>query len=99
MILSSLVVVSFVPIIEWAVLLATLERVLWDMIPPSDNVVDGLSGMDCFYRFLFEVLIGGRRPSSHYFFQYLTRQTMEEELAGFGIPCLVSCLSCQFFKF
>jgi len=94
-----LVVVSFVPIVEWVVLSVAWEWVLRDVVPPSDDVVYGLSGVNCFYGLLFEVLIGEGCPSSHYLFQHLPRQAMEEELAGFGIPCLVSCLSCQFFEF
>ena len=51
--LPSLIVISVVPIIEWAVLSGVLEWVLQDMVPPSDDVVDHLTSANCFYGLLF----------------------------------------------
>ena len=65
--LPSLVVIPFVPIVERAILSVVWKGVLWDVISPSDDIVDGLVGTDCFYGFLFQVLIGEGCSSSHHF--------------------------------
>ena len=92
--MSSLVIISFVPIVKWAIWPVTRKWVLRDVVPPSDDVVNRLAGADYFYSFLLQVLIGEGCSSSHYFFQDLPGQAMEKELMGLGIPCLVPCLSC-----
>ncbi len=66
--MSSLVVISFVPVVERAILSVAREGVLRDVIPPSDDVIDGLMGADCFYGFLLQILIGEGCPSPHHFF-------------------------------
>ena len=68
------------------------------MVSPSNDIIDGLPSADCFYRFLFKVLVGEGRSSSHYFFQDLSWQPVKEELTSLGVSCLIPRLSCQFFE-
>ena len=52
MALSPLVIVSFVPVVEWTTLSVIGKGVLWDVVSPSDDVIDGLAGVNRFYGFL-----------------------------------------------
>jgi len=49
MTLSPLVIILVIPIVKGARSVSVLKWVLQYMVPPSDNVINCLTGSDCFY--------------------------------------------------
>jgi len=87
MALSPLIIILVVPKIKGVRSVVALEWVLGKVLSPSDDIVNGLSGLDCFYGSLLQILICGRCSSPHYFLQNVSWQAVEKELAGFWVFC------------